>query len=59
MRLNEASRATAEELRALCEARVGKFKSPDAVHVLPELPKGPSGKIQRLYLNEMLHGKAG
>jgi acyl-coenzyme A synthetase/AMP-(fatty) acid ligase len=26
------------------------------VHILPELPKGPSGKIQRLYLNEMLYG---
>ncbi|MEM6587364.1 MAG: AMP-binding protein [Pseudomonadota bacterium] len=58
VRLNETSDATAEDLRVLCEARVGKFKSPDCVHILPELPKGPSGKIQRLYLNEMLHGKA-
>jgi len=36
--------------------RVGQFKAPDTVHILPELPKGPSGKIQRLYLNEMLYG---
>ena len=56
VRLSEGSTATAEELRALCEARVGKFKAPDQVHILDELPKGPSGKIQRLYLNEMLHG---
>ena len=34
------------------------FKAPDIVHVLEELPKGPSGKIQRLYLNEMLHGRS-
>jgi len=27
------------------------------VHILDELPKGPSGKIQRLYLNELLYGK--
>lgn len=56
VRLSEGSTATAEELRALCIARVGKFKAPDTVHLLDELPKGPSGKIQRLYLNEMLHG---
>ena len=59
VRLNETSQATAEDLRALCEARVGRFKAPDCVHILPELPKGPSGKIQRLYLNDLLHGKAG
>ncbi|MGX9354710.1 class I adenylate-forming enzyme family protein [Roseobacteraceae bacterium S113] len=57
VRLSEVSQATGEELRALCEARVGRFKAPDQVHILPELPKGPSGKIQRLYLNEMLYAK--
>ena len=56
VRLSETSNATADELRALCEAKVGAFKSPEKVHVLPELPKGPSGKIQRLYLNKMLYG---
>jgi acyl-CoA synthetase (AMP-forming)/AMP-acid ligase II len=56
VRLSETSIATADELRALCEAKVGTFKSPEKVHILPELPKGPSGKIQRLYLNEMLYG---
>ena len=55
VRLNEASKATADELRALCETRVGTFKTPDIVHIMDELPKGPSGKIQRLYLNEMLY----
>ncbi|NDD42431.1 MAG: AMP-dependent synthetase [Rhodobacteraceae bacterium] len=56
VRLSETSNATADELRALCEDKVGAFKSPEKVHILPELPKGPSGKIQRLYLNEMLYG---
>lgn len=55
VRLSEASQATAEDLRALCEQRVGAFKAPERVHILDELPKGPSGKIQRLYLNRMLH----
>ncbi|MEO9823239.1 MAG: AMP-binding protein [Paracoccaceae bacterium] len=58
VRLSEGSSATADALRDLCIERVGKFKAPDKVHVLSELPKGPSGKIQRLYLNEMLYGKA-
>ena len=56
VRLSETSTATPEELRALCETRVGAFKAPDVVHILDELPKGPSGKIQRLYLNALLHG---
>jgi acyl-CoA synthetase (AMP-forming)/AMP-acid ligase II len=56
VRLNETSQATSEDLRVLCESRVGKFKAPDLVHILDELPKGPSGKIQRLYLNDLLYG---
>ncbi len=56
VRLNETSTATSEELQALCVERVGAFKAPEQVHILDELPKGPSGKIQRLYLNEMLYG---
>jgi acyl-CoA synthetase (AMP-forming)/AMP-acid ligase II len=31
----------------LCEARLGKFKRPRELFFLDELPKGPSGKIQR------------
>ena len=56
VRLSEGSTATGADLQSLCVARVGKFKSPDAVHILDELPKGPSGKIQRLYLNKLIHG---
>lgn len=39
--LNEA------DLIDACERRVGRFKCPDKIHFLQELPKGPSGKIQR------------
>jgi oxalate---CoA ligase len=42
-----------EVLIALCLERLGKFKCPDVVHILDDLPKGPSGKIQRLRLAEM------
>ncbi|MEP1206563.1 MAG: AMP-binding protein [Rhizobiaceae bacterium] len=57
VRLSETSTTTSADLLALCEQRVGAFKAPEQVHILPELPKGPSGKIQRLYLNEMLYGE--
>ena len=39
-----------DELMAHCHDKLGKFKSPDKIHILPELPKGPSGKVQRLKL---------
>lgn len=52
--LGDGSTATAETLIALCIERVGKFKAPDRVHILPELPKGPSGKIQRIKLAELI-----
>ncbi len=37
-----------------CEKRLGKVKSPKRIHILNELPKGPSGKIQRLNLQQTL-----
>lgn len=45
--VKEGSNLTEESLIEICRARLGKFKSPDAVYFLKELPKGPSGKIQR------------
>ena len=42
------------DLISRCTDRLGAFKSPEKVHFLKELPKGPSGKIQRLKLAEML-----
>ena len=35
-----------------CKNRLGKVKSPKQIHILDELPKGPSGKIQRLKLQQ-------
>ena len=45
-----------DALLAHCVSRLGKFKSPDRIHVLEDLPKGPSGKVQRLKLFAMVHG---
>ncbi|WP_323718493.1 AMP-binding protein [Paracoccus aminovorans] len=41
------------ELISICEQRLGKFKSPEVIHLMAELPKGPSGKIQRLKLAQL------
>jgi long-chain acyl-CoA synthetase len=32
---------------------LGEFKTPKLIKVMKDLPKGPSGKIQRLKLREM------
>ncbi|MGB7205496.1 MAG: AMP-dependent synthetase, partial [Anderseniella sp.] len=53
VKLGEGSKATPQMLLQLCESKLGKFKSPDIIHIMGDLPKGPSGKIQRLRLAEM------
>ena len=52
--LREGVSLVSDDLVAFCAERLGKFKSPDTVHFLSELPKGPSGKIQRLKLAELI-----
>jgi acyl-CoA synthetase (AMP-forming)/AMP-acid ligase II len=41
-----------EELRAHCLRHLGRYKTPKFFTFLPELPKGPSGKVQRLAIAE-------
>ncbi len=38
------------ELLEFCESRLGHFKTPTRIHFVKDLPKGPSGKVQRLKL---------
>ena len=52
--IRAGSALTPQELSKICEDKLGRFKSPDHIHVMDELPKGPSGKIQRLKLAEIL-----
>ena len=44
---------SAEELRAFCERELGKYKTPKVLRVVDSLPKGPSGKVQRLKLLDL------
>ena len=46
--------ATEEELRNHCLEHLGTYKTPKIIAFMQELPKGPSGKIQRLKLSDML-----
>jgi long-chain acyl-CoA synthetase len=40
------------ELASLCQSELAHYKRPAAIHVLGELPKGPTGKILRRALRE-------
>lgn len=48
--LRPGATADENELLAYCESRLGHFKTPSRIRFLKELPKGPSGKVQRLKL---------
>jgi len=41
-----------EELRAFCATHLGRYKTPRDIRFVDELPRGPSGKVQRLKLLE-------
>jgi long-chain acyl-CoA synthetase len=43
---------SAEALMAGCQAELARYKLPAAIHLLPELPKGPTGKILRRALRD-------
>ncbi len=45
--------ATEGQLREFCLAELGRYKTPRAFRFLAELPKGASGKVQRLRLAEL------
>lgn len=42
--------ATVPGLQAHCQDRLADFKVPKVIHVVKELPKGPTGKVQRRHL---------
>ena len=44
---------TEAELRIHCERELGRYKSPKFLRFVDELPKGPSGKVQRLKLAKL------
>lgn len=55
--LKPGMQCSEKELSELTESALGKFKSPKRIFFMDDLPKGPSGKIQRLKLPEMIAGR--
>jgi len=53
--LKEKVSVGSAELKNHCKNQIGEFKSPDKIHIVPDLPKGPSGKVQRLKLFELIY----
>ncbi|MSQ55439.1 MAG: long-chain fatty acid--CoA ligase [Betaproteobacteria bacterium] len=51
--VKQGERLAEPELRAFCVAELGRYKTPRDFRFVNELPKGPSGKIQRLKLAEL------
>ncbi|MEI6045516.1 MAG: acyl--CoA ligase [Chloroflexota bacterium] len=47
--------ATASELRAYCATLLAEFKVPRKIHLLQELPRGATGKLQRINMAKTLN----
>ena len=48
--LRDGVTVSAAELQAFCRQELGAFKTPSEIRLVTSLPKGPSGKIQRMKL---------
>ncbi|MDP6215862.1 MAG: AMP-binding protein, partial [SAR324 cluster bacterium] len=54
VRLKDGKTISEDALRDFCKERIGTYKTPDHIYFLPDLPKGPSGKVQRLKLLDLV-----
>ena len=43
---------SAQELVAFCRTKLADYKVPRVIHVMDEIPRGPTGKISRRFLTE-------
>ncbi|MES3014388.1 MAG: AMP-binding protein, partial [Pseudomonadota bacterium] len=51
--LREGAVCSEDELRAFCIEHLGRYKTPKRLRFVAELPRGPSGKVQRLKLLDL------
>jgi len=54
VRLKEGREISEGDLREFCKNLIGAYKTPDHIHFLDDLPKGPSGKVQRMKLIDLV-----
>jgi long-chain acyl-CoA synthetase len=52
--LKDGQQVDANELRAFCKDRLAGFKIPREIHIRPDLPRGPTGKILKRELKKQL-----
>jgi amino acid adenylation domain-containing protein/non-ribosomal peptide synthase protein (TIGR01720 family) len=52
--LHQNAAATEQDIRLFVATRLAAFKVPQQVHIVEDLPKNPTGKLQRLGLAEKL-----
>ena len=50
--LREGHTANEPALRDFCSTALGRYKTPKVFHFVHDLPRGPSGKVQRLKLQD-------
>ncbi|MEI7556885.1 acyl--CoA ligase [Candidatus Chlorohelix sp.] len=47
--------ASESELRAYCQTLLAEFKVPRKIHFVSEIPRGATGKLQRINMAKLLH----
>jgi acyl-CoA synthetase (AMP-forming)/AMP-acid ligase II len=52
--LRDGASTTDRQIREFAATRLADFKVPRTIVVVPEIPKGPTGKLQRIGLAEKL-----
>jgi long-chain acyl-CoA synthetase len=55
--LKEGQACSESEMRQFCFDNLGKFRTPKLILFVDDLPRGPSGKVQRLKLLDLLQSK--
>ena len=57
VRLKTGHSVGENELREFCKGLIGAYKTPDHIYFLDDLPKGPSGKVQRMKLIDLIQSE--
>lgn len=53
--LKEGAQATEEDIIAFCREHLADFKCPKSVHFVPDIPKGPTGKLLKRELARLFN----
>ena len=52
--LKDGANVSGEELVSHCKQRLADYKCPKTIHIVPEIPKGPTGKLLKRELARQL-----